>query len=202
MSVSPSMLLTALLIVELGSMAVIYFSGPDGWTAPQPIAPAAESVQAVEVAAAPRVGEFLVQVERPLFVPGRRPPAADPLVPDQPEVLDFQVLGIFGVNDAEGGVIIRTANEVKRVGVGQRLGAMTLVRLDGMEAVFLNGAREQRVKITPLPRAAPPEVAGQPRNRQQLGVPGQRGGPPAPVQAGDIVDPAVSQEFAPPPITQ
>ncbi len=204
MSMSPGVILGAVLVLQAGAMALMWSANPLDWSAPQPQAPAADVIQPLQVhAPQPEPAAYAVQVERPLFVPGRKPVLADavPAVADEPK--DTQILGIFGANGAEGGVIVRVANEVKRVGVGQKLGAMTLLRLDGMEAVFLNGAREQRLKIKALPReAAPAQVQPAGQRKQQPGVPTQRQVLPVPAPPFNAVNADAESEAPTPPATQ
>lgn len=205
MSMSPGVVLGSVLALQVGAMAFLWSTNPVVWSAPQPQAPAADVIQPLQVQPLQREPTaYAVQVERPLFVPGRKPVVAEsaPATADEPK--DTQVLGIFGANGAEGGVIVRVANEVKRVGVGQKLGGMTLLRLDGMEAVFLNGAREQRLKIKVLPRDATPtqaQVAGQPR-RQQQGTPTPRQVPQVPAPPAKAADADAEPEAVMPPVTQ
>lgn len=203
MSRSPGLVLGSVLALQAGMMVFMWSANPRVWSAPQPQAPAADVIQPLQVQP-PRVEPtaYSVQVERPLFVPGRRPLVAEAAPVAADELKDTQILGIFGANGAEGGVIIRAANEVKRVGVGQKYGAMTLLRLDGMEAVFLNGGREQRIKIKALPSDTAPsqaQAAGQPR-RQQPGGTTQRQVPPVPAPPASAAE--SDPEAVVPPVTQ
>ena len=202
MSISPGVLLGSVLALQAGAMVFLWSTNPTTWTAPQPQAPAPDVILPVQVRPPQfETTAYSAQVERPLFVPGRRPLAAEAAPAPSDDAKDVQVLGIFGVDGAEGGVIVRLANEVKRVGIGQKLGGMTLLRLDGMEAVFLDGGREQRLKIKALPReAAPAQTQAVGQRRPLQGIPAQRQVPPVPPPGAADAD--VEPAAITPPVTQ
>lgn len=184
MSLSTNQILASMLVLEFAGLSMLWYSSPISWEPPEIQPPAQELTRPVEIAWAPvEASSYPVQVARPLFVPGRRPVVAEALKVVEEVAEDIEILGIFGASEAEGGVIVRIAGEVKRVGVGQKLGGLLLLRLDGMEAVFLNGGREQRMKMQIISRA--PASAAQQSPAQSVRAPIET--PPNTTQGAEAV---------------
>ena len=158
-------LLALVLVLQGVGVAALFDLRPMHWDAPAPQAPNPDSYKPVELAVARASRRaYTEQVERPLFVAGRRPVVETAAVaaPPEPEIdLDFleevQLLGVYGAGGDEGGIILRQEGEVKRIAVGARLESLTLARVDGMNAVFWDGRNEHVLRLTPRPRANAPQ---------------------------------------------
>ena len=155
-----TLLLIGILVAQLVAIAALLVLRPMKWEAPPPSLPNPDSLQTLDLASPlPDQARYVVQVQRPLFVPGRRPAVdAAPVVEEaaDSDVLEnVQLLGVYGATGEEGGVILRYEGELKRIAVGKRLDALTLARVDGMNAVFWDGKKEHVLRLAPIPRAAP-----------------------------------------------
>ena len=154
------LLLVVMGVQIIGVVASIVLQ-PSEWTAPEPELPAPDSLQAWELGREGLGNEiYVAQVERPLFSLSRRPVIERAVTPEpvgsKANVLeDVQLLGVYGTSGEEGGVILRYEGELKRIAVGKRLDALTLARIDGMNAVFWDGKKEHVLRLAPIPRAAP-----------------------------------------------
>ncbi len=164
-----TLLLLALLVLGLAAVLAWLWLRPDGhgaalrWQAPAPLRPALEAPAALP---SPDVdlSRYVATLDRPLFVPSRRPPPPPP-PPSAPAVVvdtppDLRVLGIYGRRaeggsaDSSGGMIARVDGQVKRVRIGEAVGRWTLKTLRPGEAVLALGDTEQ---VYPLRRPAPDE---------------------------------------------
>ena len=165
--------LLALLVLGLIAALAWLWLRPDGrgaalrWQPPAPLRPALDSPPALPV---PDVdlGRYVATLDRPLFVPSRRPPPLPPpasapaMVVDTPP--DLHVLGLYGrraegegaAGSGSGGMIARVDGQVKRVRIGESVGRWTLKALRPGEAVLALGDTE---RVYPLRRPAPDEPA-------------------------------------------
>lgn len=148
-------LLAVLDLALAGALAWLWFT-PDGklrdvrWQPPQPVPPAiadAKPLPAPDV----DVARYVATVERPLFVPSRRPPpkpqdvAAAPPPPDP--LPNIRLLGLYGNADA-GGMIASVDGKVRRVRVGDTVaGRWTLQKLGTNEAVVARDGEERTVAL-------------------------------------------------------
>lgn len=148
-------LLVVLNLALAGVLAWLWFT-PDGelrdvrWQPPQPVPPAladAKPLPAFDV----DVARYVATVERPLFVPSRRPPpkpqdvAAAPPPPDP--LPNIRLLGLYGKADA-GGMIASVDGKVRRVRVGDAVaGRWTLKALRTNEVVVARDGDERAVPL-------------------------------------------------------
>jgi len=104
-------------------------------------------------------------VSRPLFVQGRRPLAAveapvTKVVNNEPaptpKVLEnVKLLGVFSSGDTKGVILQENGGDRRRLLVGDKTGAWTLVAVEPREAVFKRGAVESRVTMGLLATGLP-----------------------------------------------
>ena len=114
---------------------------------------------------------------RPLFAPDRRPPPppAPPVEPPPPPPPDpfasVQITGLF--TGPSGGVLARVEGKMRRVKIGQSIGAWKLETIEGREATFKQGEQERKLSMAyaklnvPLPVAAAPAAAQRPQAPSQ-----------------------------------
>lgn len=115
------------------------------------------------------VGRFVATLERPLFVPTRRPPpppqAASAPAPADP-LTDLRLLAVYG-NQQVGGVIVRVDSRVRRLKLGETLNGWTLrsVQPHAVELARGDEVRSIEIKRTaglePQPTASGAPVAGE-----------------------------------------
>lgn len=163
--------LSLLLLLNLalaGVLAWLWIT-PDGrlrdvrWQPPQPVPPTLGSPEPLPDFDVD-VNRFVATLERPLFVPSRRPPptpqnlAATPPAPPPDPMPDIRVLGLYGNADS-GGMIANVDGKVRRVRVGDAVaGQWTLKSLRGNEIVVARGDEERIVELLRSVGTAP-EVA-------------------------------------------
>ena len=166
-----SLLLLALLVLGLVAALAWLWLRPDGhgaalrWQAPAPLRPSLEAAAPLAVADVD-LGRYVATLDRPLFVPSRRPPPPPPPPPSTPVVVDtppdLRVLGLYGrraegegaAGPSSGGMIARVDGQVKRVRIGEAVGRWTLKALRPGEAVLALGDTE---RVYPLRRLVPDE---------------------------------------------
>lgn len=160
-------LLLGCAIAVLGVFALLALSDLS-WTPPASHPVDVSSFGLVELERSLRPVSRLDEIAaRPLFAPSRRPPPPPAEVspaasrPAEP-IQDAKVLGLFGRQGAWG-VILSMDGQVKRVGPGEKIGQWALVRVDGNDILFDNGAGAQTtLKIVHLPQASAPPTAAKP----------------------------------------
>ncbi len=147
-------LLVALNLALAALLAWLWFT-PAGqlrdlrWQPPQPVAPAladAKSLPSTDV----DLARFVATLDRPLFVPTRRPPpkpqevAAAPPPDPLPKI---RLLGLYR-NEEAGGMIASVDGNVRRVRVGDTVaGNWSLKALRGNEVVVSRGDVERTVAL-------------------------------------------------------
>ncbi len=110
---------------------------------------------------------YAATLERPLFMPGRRPPPPTPppgevaAAPVDP-LPDIQLLGLYGSADA-GGVIARVDGQVRRLRLGESVGswavkelrtnAVVVARADDVRTIELRRSTGAPVEDTVAARA-------------------------------------------------
>lgn len=111
-----------------------------------------------------QAGDF---VSRPLFVQGRRPLVAAPVTTvvksepaAPPKVLEnVKLLGVFSSGESKGVILLENGADRRRVLVGDKTGAWTLIAVEPRGAVFRNGSVESRITMgllaTGLPEVSP-----------------------------------------------
>lgn len=101
-------------------------------------------------------------VERPLFMPTRRPPSAAPVevAAEQPDPLaDVRVLGLFGSGQA-GGAILLIDGKPQRVQFGEKTGPWALRNIQGKTAHFTRDDGQSAVlELVHLPQVDMPPRA-------------------------------------------
>ena len=146
------------------------------WTAPAPVSPEIAN-PTVALRTDPHGGNpdaYPAILARPIFAPDRRPPPppappAPPVVPPPPPPPDpfasVQITGLF--TGPSGGVFARVEGKMRRVKIGQSIGAWKLETIEGREATFKQGEQERKLSLAyaklnvPLPppvAAAPPAL--------------------------------------------
>jgi hypothetical protein len=147
------------------------------WTAPEPVSPEI-ATPTVALMADPHGGNpdaYPAILARPMFAPDRRPPPppAPPVVPPPPPPPDpfasVQITGLF--TGPGGGVLARVEGKMRRVKIGQTIGAWTLEAIEGREATFKQGEQERKLRlayarlntpVTPPAGAVPAAARAQP----------------------------------------
>lgn len=167
--------------------------------APDPVAPAADSLQvpavlAHEVVNARARNEI---ISRPLFWSSRRPVDAVATVLEstsQPGGLQgVKLLGLFGSGD-QAGIIALVKGQKRRILLGEAVEGWTLASITPTALVVANGERTETLVLQPVPVTASPASEGRAEARQgqvqayppaQAGVqPRQAPGPAQPQPAG------------------
>lgn len=141
------------------------------WTAPAPVSPEI-ATPTVALMTDPQGGNpdaYPAILARPMFAPDRRPPPppAPPVVPPPPPPPDpfasVQITGLF--TGPSGGVLARVEGKIRRVKIGQSIGAWKLETVEGREATFKQGEQERKLSLAyaklnvPLPPPASPVPA-------------------------------------------
>lgn len=157
-------MLVALNLALAGLLAWLWLT-PEGewrdvrWQPPQPVAPAladAKALPAFDI----DVVRYLATLERPLFLPTRRPPpkpeAAAAAPPPDP-LPAIRLLGLYG-NDDVGGVIAHVDGKIRRVRVGDSVsGRWVLKSRDGIRAIVARDGEERTIELA-RNVAPPPET--------------------------------------------
>ena len=154
------------------------------WTSPSAVSP--EIVEPEwAILADPQVGKpgaYPEILARPIFAVDRRPPP--PPAPPKPPVqappppppdpfASVQLTGLF--SGENGGVLALVQGKMRRVKIGQQIGAWTLQAIDGREATFKQGEQERKLRLAyaklnvplPVPAAAAAPSLWPPRLQQQ-----------------------------------
>jgi hypothetical protein len=151
------------------------------WAAPAPVSPDI-ATPTVALMTDPQGGNpdaYPAILARPMFAPDRRPPPPPPppVVPPPPPPPDpfasVQITGLF--TGPSGGVLARVEGKMRRVKIGQTIGAWTLESIEGREATFKQGEQERKLRLayaklnTPVtpPAAAVPAAAARPQPTPQ-----------------------------------
>jgi hypothetical protein len=140
------------------------------WTAPEPVSPEI-ATPTVALMTDPQGGNpdaYPTILARPMFAPDRRPPPppAPPVVPPPPPPPDpfasVQITGLF--TGPGGGVLARVEGKMRRVKIGQSIGAWKLETVEGREATFKQGEQERKLTLAyaKLNVPLPPPVAAVP----------------------------------------
>lgn len=147
--------LIALICVQIAGGLGFWFALPSSWQPPELQRPSPAGLTAVRIALNERpVSAYRQQIERPLFVVGRRPIDTDGANSAKTLPADFQLLGIYGAGAKDAGALVRAEGAIKRIPIGGRLGGMTLSTVEGLEAVFVRDGERRKIQLKPLPRAA------------------------------------------------
>lgn len=150
------------------------------WRSPEAVSPeiAAPQLALMTDPQAGNPGAYPEILARPLFAVDRRPPPPPappkpPVKPPPPPPPDpfasVKLTGLFtGVN---GGVLASVEGKMRRVKIGQQIGAWTLQTIDGREVTFKRGEQERKLRLAyaklnvPMPVAVPaavPNLPGRP----------------------------------------
>lgn len=118
------------------------------WREPAAISPAEDSMTVLQVDARPtELAQLTSTTERPLFWAVRRPPPPPKAESAaEPETDPFADIHLFGLVDGgeSGAAIVRTGGRIRRVKVGESIGAWTLDGIVGREARFKGASGEVR----------------------------------------------------------
>jgi hypothetical protein len=150
------------------------------WRSPEAVSPEIAAPQ-LALMTDPQAGNPSAYPEilaRPIFAADRRPPPppAPPKPPVQPPpppppdpFASVNLTGLF--SGANGGVLASVEGKMRRVKIGQQIGAWTLESIDGREATFKRGEQERKLRLAyaklnvpvpvPVP-AAVPNLPGRP----------------------------------------
>lgn len=180
MKVGPLHLLSLLNLALAGGLASLWLD-PNAqplsslhWQAPPAVKPEI-GLPALAVKSDPQKGNpqaYASILARPVFAPDRRPPPppAPPVPPPPPPPPDpfasVQIQGLF--TGQNGGVLARVEGKMRRVKIGQTIGAWTLQAVEGREATFKQGEEERKLALayarlnTPVAAPPPPRPAQQP----------------------------------------
>jgi hypothetical protein len=152
------------------------------WTAPEPVSPEI-ATPTVALMTDPQGGNpdaYPAILARPMFAPDRRPPPppAPPVLPPPPPPPDpfasVQITGLF--TGPVGGVLARVEGKIRRVKIGQSIGAWKLETVEGREATFKQGEQERKLTLAyaklnvpppPPPVAAVPAAISRPQPTPQ-----------------------------------
>ena len=129
------------------------------WNPPAPLPPALGEPPALPGTAVD-LNRFVATLERPLFMPSRRPvpppdAAASAAAPVDP-LPDIRLLGVYGSQDA-GGLVARIDGRVKRFRLGESIGSWSLKEIRANAVVL---ARGEDVRTIELRRSLGNEPAG------------------------------------------
>jgi hypothetical protein len=151
------------------------------WTAPTPVSPEI-AIPTVALMTDPQGGNpdaYPAVLARPMFAPDRRPPPPPPppVVPPPPPPPDpfasVQITGLF--TGPSGGVLARVEGKMRRVKIGQSIGAWKLETVEDREATFKQGEQERKLRLAyaRLNVPVPPPVAAVPAAIQRPQAPPQ-----------------------------
>jgi hypothetical protein len=150
------------------------------WRSPEAVSPEIAAPQ-LALMTDPQAGNPSAYPEilaRPIFAADRRPPPppAPPKPPVQPPpppppdpFASVNLTGLF--SGANGGVLASVEGKMRRVKIGQQIGAWTLESIDGREATFKRGEQERKLRLAyaklnvPVPVPVPavvPNLPGRP----------------------------------------
>jgi hypothetical protein len=155
------------------------------WRSPEAVSPEIAAPQ-LGLMSDPQAGNPSAYPEilaRPVFAVDRRPPPppAPPKPPVQPPpppppdpFASVNITGLF--TGANGGVLASVEGKMRRVKIGQQIGAWTLQAIEGREATFKRGEQERKLRLAyaklnvpvpvPVPAAAP-NLPGRPAQTPQ-----------------------------------
>lgn len=126
------------------------------WTSPSAVSPEIIAPQ-LALMTDPHAGNpsaYPDILARPIFAADRRPPPppAPPKPPVQPPpppppdpFASVQLTGLF--SGENGGVLARVEGKMRRVKIGQQIGAWTLQAIEGREATFKQGEQERKLRL-------------------------------------------------------
>lgn len=150
------------------------------WRSPEAVSPEIAAPQ-LALMTDPQAGNPSAYPEilaRPIFAADRRPPPppAPPKPPVQPPpppppdpFASVNLTGLF--SGANGGVLASVEGKMRRVKIGQQIGAWTLESIDGREATFKRGEQERKLRLAyaklnvpvPVPVQVPTAMPAAPR---------------------------------------
>lgn len=150
------------------------------WTSPSAVSPEIVAPQ-LALMTDPHAGNpsaYPDILARPIFAADRRPPPppAPPKPPVQPPpppppdpFASVQLTGLF--SGESGGVLARVEGKMRRVKIGQQIGAWTLQAIEGREATFKQGEQQRKLQLAyaklnvpvPVPVQAPTAMPAAPR---------------------------------------
>lgn len=166
-----SVVLFGVLVLQGAVLGAVVFGSPRHWQPPEVQLPAQESLVPVSLQSVTLSDSgFAEQVERPIFVAGRRPVTAEQVPNADEATKDMLMLGLFGPDHGAGGAIVSLSGSIRRVAIGAKVGALTLRRIEGLNAVFWDGAAEKVLRLQPIPRPAgvPTAAGGSPKRKDSL----------------------------------
>ena len=123
------------------------------WTSPSAVSPEIVAPQ-LALMTDPHAGNpsaYPDILARPIFAADRRPPPPPkpPVQPPPPPPPDpfvsVQLTGLF--TGESGGVLARVEGKMRRVKIGQQIGAWTLQAIEGREATFKQGEQERKLRL-------------------------------------------------------
>lgn len=104
--------------------------------------------------------QFVTILSRPLFAPDRRPPPPPPPPAAEPPPDPFANIKIYGIfSGANGGILARVDDKMKRIRIGETVGAWALKSTNGREVAFEQGDEKRSLSLsytrldTPTPQA-------------------------------------------------
>jgi hypothetical protein len=163
--------IAALAVIVLLSMGALWGLGGHRWTPPPPQTPDPTLFEPLWSPPPPRLAAaFEVQAQRPLFNPSRRPEKeSGPVLAPPTDAFDqWTLLGVFGTNAKNGGVIVRSPDQqIHRLKVGQTFEGWALSSVEPKAAVFSSPEGSRRVVMQRLPQqgqmvAPPPRASASP----------------------------------------
>lgn len=179
-------LLCAVVLLAVLSMQWVF--GERRWVPPSAQLPELAVVHSPALKVERRELDGLSQtLERPLFVPGRRPPSeevAAAMVPEAqaaPDVLDDAVvLGVFGTGTARH-VMLRSNGKVLRLREDDPLGDWVVRAFGEQTIIFMRGQERRELELKHAPAPAAPAAASllrrlRPNALAEQVKPGQDGG--------------------------
>lgn len=181
-------LLVTCCALAAGAVLLASFVAPE-WMPPQPQQPELAALIPQLVASRPEPPAMDVVAERPLFVPGRRPPlppAAEepPAAPQADPFAEVELVGLFGSGD-RAGVILKVGRDVHRVQQGSKWEGWWLKSVSDREAFFASEGQRDRT----LSLALQPQQGGM---LPELESPAE----------GEAAEPAAPANDATPPVRQ
>lgn len=151
MTLNPTRLLLLLSISLAAALAWLWVNGQGQlknthWVAPALIALDLRTANSTPVSNSSNDPSLLASIlERPLFAPDRRPPPPPAPPPPPDPFANIQLLGIFSGTNT--GILARIEGKVRRVKVGESVGAWSLKSVKNRDVTFTQGDDTRALRL-------------------------------------------------------
>ncbi len=143
--------LLLLLVLGLGAGLLSLWLDQQGhwrnitWAVPAAKAPDIKAPVDILPAAGNPAPSYASIQERPLFAPDRRPPPPPPPPPPPDPFVGIQIYGLF--TGTTEGVLARVEGKMRRIKIGDAIGAWTLKRIEGRQITFKQGEQTRHLQL-------------------------------------------------------